>query len=236
MAYKRYSASSVALEDGQVVAAGGVMDANVLSTMEVYGPGLGIWVLSDPMPTPRANFGLEVIPGGRVVATGSWSTLGASNSTGSLCPCEFVWRAEDPMARARGMHGSAVTANGTVLAIGGWDGKAPMASVEMLVEVQQEEPSDDECEPMDLLPIVQAYSDEFPGYSENGLIAKIIVAQAAFDLGQTRLCLNLLDAFYNQVRAASQGPHLSGEGAAALYEGYAEIVACLGGEPLPPLP
>ncbi|MDQ1372348.1 MAG: hypothetical protein QG582_1264, partial [Candidatus Thermoplasmatota archaeon] len=42
-------------------------------------------------------------------------------------------------------------------------------------------------------------------------------------------------AFYRQVRAAYQSGHLGDEGADMLYEGYAEVVECLGGEPLPPV-
>jgi hypothetical protein len=229
----RYNAASVALEDGRVLSAGGVSDDSVLSSAEVYSPEDDTWAAVEGMSTPRASFGLASVPGGRVVATGSWSTLGASNTT--ECLCDSSWRAGDQMARARGMHGTAMTENGTVLAIGGWDGSKALSSVEMFVEVQTEEPDPGLCEPMDLLPLVRAVADELRGYSENGLVAKLFVAQAAYDCGSTDLCLRVLDAFYDQVCAFYTSGHLGDAGAAMLYDGYVDVVDCLGGEPLPPI-
>jgi hypothetical protein len=106
----------------------------------------------------------------------------------------------------------------------------------MLVEVQVEPtPTPDTCEPMDLLPLVKAVADELRGYSENGLIAKLFVAQAAYDIGQMDMCLDVLDAFCRQVDAFHRSGHLSDASAEMLYDGYAEVVTCLGGEPLPPI-
>lgn len=237
MSSKRYSASSVALEGGDVLVAGGVADDTVLSSVEVYSADLDIWVSSEGMGVPRANFGLAVAESGRMVATGSWSTLGATDTSESLCTCDFTWRAGPSMATARGMHGTAVTANGTVLAIGGWDGSRHLSSVEMLVDVEVGPPPGPKmCEPIDLLPLVLSVADEMRGHSENGLIAKLFAAQTAYELGLLGLCLDIMEDFYNQVHGLSHSGHLSDEGISMLYDGYAEVVECLGGEPLPPIP
>ena len=235
MQAKRYSASSVLLESEDVMVAGGVAGDTVLSSVEAYSAAYGIWLPVERMSEPRANFGLAPMANGRIVATGSWSSLGATGSCDSMCPCAGTWRAEDPLGRPRGMHGTANTANGSVLAIGGRNGVGPLSSVEMLVEVRTEPPTPSMCQPIDLLPLVLAVADELRGFSENGLIAKLIVAQAAYELGDLDLSLRLLDAFYRQVRAFHDSGHLGDEGATMLYEGYAEVVECLGGSPLPPL-
>ncbi|MGD9962596.1 MAG: Kelch repeat-containing protein [Thermoplasmata archaeon] len=236
MTSARYNAASVALGDGRVLSAGGVSADTVLSSAEVYSPEEDSWVAVEGMSSQRASFGLAVIPGGMIVATGSWSELGASSAAEGACPCDLAWRGIDPMESARGRHGTAVTSNGTVLAIGGWDGSSALSSVERLVEVQAvPEPEPGMCEPMDLYPLVVAVADELEGFSENGLIAKLFVAQAAYECGRTDLCLNVMDAFHRQVRASYQSGHLGEEGASTLYEGYAGVVECLGGEPLPPV-
>jgi hypothetical protein len=140
------------------------------------------------------------------------------------------------MSEARGMHGSATTPNGTVLVIGGRDASGPMSSVEMLLEITEEpSPPPGPCEPIDLVPLVLSLADYLPGHSENGLLANLFAAQAAYESGSLGTCLNIMDAFYNQLDALLRSGHLSEAAAMLLYEGYSTVVECLGGDPLPPL-
>ncbi len=235
MGDKRYSASSTVLEGGNVLVAGGVSGETVLSSCEVYSADAGIWVTVGPMSAPRSDFGLAVAANGRVLAAGSWSSLGADGSSESMCQCDCAWRGEERMSVARGMQGTAITSNGTVLMVGGWDGSSPLSSVEMATLVQGDGTPHGMCEPMDLLPLVREVADELRGFSENGLVAKLFVAQAAYDCGRTGLCLDVLDAFYRQTCAFHRSGHLGDAGTSLLYDGYAEVVVCIGGEPLLPI-
>jgi hypothetical protein len=49
-----------------------------------------------------------------------------------------------------------------------------------------------------------------------------------------RECLNIMNAFYNQLRAFAQSGHLPHEHAVMIYDGYASVVKCIGGDPQQP--
>jgi len=88
--------------------------------------------------------------------------------------------------------------------------------------------------PIDLVPLVRACK-ELPGNSANGLIAKLQAAQAKYDLKEFAVCINIMNAFYNQVRAFSISGHMTEQHVEALYSGYASVLSYIGGTPLPPI-
>ena len=61
---------------------------------------------------------------------------------------------------------------------------------------------------------------ELPGNSSHGLIAKLIAAQAQYDSQNFSVCLNIMHAFYNQVRAFAHNGHMDRAHATAREEGW----------------
>ncbi len=89
------------------------------------------------------------------------------------------------------------------------------------------------AQPIDLVPFVEA-AIELPGNSAGGLIAKLFAAQEKYDAGNFSVCLNIMHAFYNQVRAFAHNGHMTRAHATAIYEGYVSVLDCIGGSPDPP--
>jgi len=77
---------------------------------------------------------------------------------------------------------------------------------------------------------------ELPGHSEYGFLAKLLVAQKYYDIGDIEECLFMMDVFHQHIEAFLMSGHISDESASLLYDAYAEVVECLGGTPLRPLP
>jgi len=119
-----------------------------------------------------------------------------------------------------------------VFVIGGKSGATVTSSVETFSQTKVKPPQR-LCRPIDLVPLVLA-AEELPGNSAHGLIAKLKAAQAQYDDGDYGTCLNIMHAFYNQVRAFASNGHMERAHANAIYDGYVSVVECLGGTPLPP--
>jgi hypothetical protein len=146
-------------------------------------------------------------------------------------PSNMTWADSQQMIHSRGGHGYAALSNGTVFVISGWSDGKLTTSVEAFAAPPIQKPK--YCRPIDLVPLVQA-ATELPGHSGNGLIAKLRAAQAHYDNASLEVCLNVMNAFYNQVKAFAQSGHLIEEHAVALYDGYASVVTCIGGIPRAP--
>jgi hypothetical protein len=126
-----------------------------------------------------------------------------------------------------------LTPEGSALVFGGYSGASLTPTVEVFADVPPEKPS--YCQPIDLLPLVLGL-DELPGESQLGLIAKLLAAQAKFEAGDLETCINIMDAFYHQVKAFAQNGHMTPDHAAAIYDAYASVLTCIGGTPVPPCP
>ena len=242
MLKKRFSSASVVTSSGHVLVAGGLGDDYELRSAEMYDPDENLWFTVDSMRYTRAHFTLTLLDDGRILAAGSWSGLEDASDTAELfCQCSMAWSTTAPMLSARGGHGAASLPDDHVLLIGGRSGDEITSSAEEYTPPTQ--PPDPQplppppyCEPEDILPFIALVADEMPGHSENGLVAKVLVAQKYFEDDDIEECLHVLDAFYNQVRAFLNNEHVDEEGIGMLYEAYASVVDCLGGEPLPEIP
>lgn len=239
----RYAAASATLDDGRVLVAGGILSGSPLRSSELYDPDTGGWTTSGSMMETRAHFSLSVMTDGRVMAAGSWSSLGTSDTSEVMCPCKLEWTEGPELARDRGAHGSVVLTNGTLMLMGGWSSGSVTASTEMLLlgPVPPEPPGPPDepsgmCEPMDIAPLVMQTAGELPGHSEYGFLAKLLVAQKYYDIGDIEECLFMMDVFHQHIEAFLMSGHISDESASLLYDAYAEVVECLGGTPLRPLP
>jgi len=231
MSAKRYYAASAIIDGGKVLAAGGLLSGSPLKSAELYDPVSNSWTPTGSMSVARASFSLTKIAGGAVMAAGSYSKLGTTMTTEVYYPSNMTWADSQQMIHSRGGHGYAALSNGTVFVISGWSDGKLTTSVEAFAAPPIQKPK--YCRPIDLVPLVQA-ATELPGHSGNGLIAKLRAAQAHYDNASLEVCLNVMNAFYNQVKAFAQSGHLIEEHAVALYDGYASVVTCIGGIPRAP--
>ncbi|MBI2906951.1 MAG: hypothetical protein HYX92_04780 [Chloroflexi bacterium] len=76
-----------------------------------------------------------------------------------------------------------------------------------------------------------ASDPKISGQSYRGLLAKLEAAKAALERGQSRVALNNLDAFLNELNAFERSGHISAANYEALYASYSALVARLGGTP-----
>jgi len=231
MSSKRSRASSSLLADGRVLVAGGLSGDEPLRSSEVFSMSSNNWAPAGDMSIPRASFCLARLPNGWLLASGSLSKLGTTGSCDLFTPASSTWSAGEPMRVPRGAHGCAVDPGGSAYVFGGMTGGVLTPSVEVFAEEASPEPG--YCQPIDLLPLVLA-AEEVPGSSELGMVAKLYAAQAKYDTGDFETCANIMDAFYNQVRAFAENGHMTKEHAVAIYDAYASVVTCIGGTPLPP--
>ena len=239
MSRKRFSAASVVTSSGQVLVAGGIDSGYELRSTELYDPGENSWFLVDSMRYTRAHFTLSLLDDGRILAAGSWSDEEGTTATAELfSTATMTWSTTVSMLRDRGGHGAAALPDGDILLMGGKSGDTVTTSAEQYTPPTElpEPPPPPYCQPKDILPFIDLVAEEMPGHSENGLVAKVLVAQAYYEDGNVEECLHVLDAFYNQVNAFLNNDHVGDEGIEILYNAYASVVECLGGTPLPEIP
>jgi len=232
---KRYSSGTAMLRDGKVIVAGGSADGAPVRSSEEYDPATNSWTSAGDMTTARASFSLTRLGNGAVLAAGSYSSAGTTASSEIFYPSNSTWSPAGSMKVSRGAQGYAVVAVGdATFVIGGKSGNSLTSSVESFSATSIEKPK--YCQPIDLIPLVVAASADLPGQSERGLIAKLYAAQDQYDQGDMRECLNIMNAFYNQLRAFAQSGHLTHAHAVMIYDGYASVVKCIGGDPQHPTP
>jgi hypothetical protein len=233
MSVKRYYAASAMIDDGKVLAAGGLLSGSPLRSAELYDLASNSWTSAGNMSVARSSFSMTKIASGAIMAAGSYSNQRTTKTTEIFNPSNMTWVSSQPMNHSRGGHGYAVFSNGNVFVISGWSDGKLTTTVEAFAAPPIQKPK--YCRPIDLVPLVQA-ATELPGQSGNGLIAKLRAAQAQYDNASLEVCLNVMNAFYNQIRAFAQSGHLLKEHAVALYDGYASVVTCIGGIPRAPTP
>ncbi len=233
MSSKRSRAASATLSDGSVVVAGGLAGESLLRSSEVYDPLTRTWTPSGEMAEMRASFGLVRLLSGDLLASGSYSSKGPSATCEIFSPSDSTWHLAEAMRVPRGAHGCGVDSAGSVYVFGGWSGAALTPTTERFSRTPPVKP--DYCQPIDLLPLVRA-AEELPGQSHLGLEAKLWAAQARYEAGDYETCVNIMNAFYHQVAAFAGNGHMTSERAADIYDAYASVVTCIGGDPLPSFP
>jgi hypothetical protein len=227
---RSYSSSAVA--NGKIIVAGGIADNSLLSSSEMFDPASNSWKAAGSMQVARARFSLTPLPNGDLLAAGSQGPAGTSPSCEVFDPATSTWQDSPQMNVSRGAQGYAVTSDGTTFVIGGKSGGTVTSSVEIFGRKSIKPPTKP-LVPIDLVPLVQV-AKELPGNSGHGLIAKLEAAQAQYDGGDYDTCINIMTAFYNQVRAFASNGHMEHSHAKAIYDGYVLVIDGMGGEPLPP--
>lgn len=117
--FTRAGHSSVLLNDGRVLVAGG-NDANApLATTEVYLPTTHTWQLSGTMTTPRTIFGLIKLNSGAALAIGGWTGTSVTATVDYFDPVTETWSPRTPMSIPRSDFAAALLPDGRVLVVGG---------------------------------------------------------------------------------------------------------------------
>lgn len=232
MLSQRTYSSSARIAD-KVLVAGGMVNNRLVNTSELYDPATNSWSWVGNLSSARARFSLTPLANGDLLAAGSQGASDTKSSCEIFHPELLSWRPGISMNVSRGSHGYAVTSGGATYVIGGKSGTTITSSVEFFARTNVKPPQRP-CMPIDLVPLVLA-ATELPGNSSNGLIAKLEAAQAQYDDRDLDTCINIMNAFYNQVRAFARNGHMTHAHASAIYDGYVSVVECLGGEPLPPI-
>ncbi len=227
------SYSSSAMIGGKVLVAGGMVNNRLVNTSELYDPAANSWSWVGNMSSARARFSLTPLVNGDLLAAGSQGASDTRSSSEIFHPELLSWRPGMSMNVSRGSHGYAVTSGGATYVIGGKSGSTVTPSVEFFARTNVKPPQRP-CMPIDLVPFVEA-ATELSGNSAHGLIAKLEAAQAKYEEHDFGTSINIMNAFYNQVRAFARNGHMDRDHASAIYDGYASVVECLGGEPLPPI-
>ena len=227
MTAPRYHFASAHTSVGILVTGGLISDVPV-NTSEMFSETANSWKAVGNMSAARAKISLQPLPNGDLLTEGSSSSLGMTSSAEIFYPETALWQDAEPMKTARGAYGSASLPNGSVIVVGGKSGAGTTSLVEIYSPVTYE--PDRPLQPIDLVPFVEA-ATELPGNSADGLIAKLVAAQAKYDSGNFSVCLNIMHAFYNQVRAFASNEQMTREHASSIYDGYVSVIEGLGGTP-----
>ncbi len=117
------------LEDGNIVAAGGIdwLTDEVHATAEVYDHASAMWKETGAMATPRFSHRAVRLGDGRVLVTGGHSAYPDQTQVVASAeiydPAKGTWRETAPMHAARRSHTAIVLADGRVLVAGGATGE-----------------------------------------------------------------------------------------------------------------
>ncbi|MGZ3421023.1 MAG: Kelch repeat-containing protein, partial [Polyangiales bacterium] len=125
---RAYAPPAVTLSANAILVAGGMVNvgtgsATSVSTSEVYDSVANTWTAAGAMSTPRYDFGLVALPGGKALAVGgrpSYFTSSTYYSTAEIFdPTSKTWSSTAPMKRARYRFLAVALSSGKVLVSGG---------------------------------------------------------------------------------------------------------------------
>lgn len=123
MAHPRSTHQAVALDDGRVLAMGGVDDLGVMqASAELYNPTTRTWSPAPSMASPRYYFTATKLKDGRVLVAGgcAMAGCGAAAPFGEVFnPATNTWSPTGPNVYARASQAAALLLDGRVMLIGG---------------------------------------------------------------------------------------------------------------------
>ncbi|WP_369174524.1 Kelch repeat-containing protein [Streptomyces sp. R28] len=132
MAQPRLLHSLTKLEDGKVLAVGGMPQTDslpftYLATAELYDPARKTWTSAGKLAIPRALHTATLLPGGKVLVAGGTGdqTPGVRRNLRSAevyDPGSRTWTEVEPMTDARSDHRAVRLTDGRVLLVGGYAG------------------------------------------------------------------------------------------------------------------
>ena len=120
MAQARVSTTAAVLPDGKVLVAGvrsTVEPDSALKTAELYDPATNAWTALPDMAHERSQFGMCMLPSGRVAVMGGYAANGDPRKGGeAFDPAKRAWEPLQEMAEARGCPAAVPVAGGMVAA------------------------------------------------------------------------------------------------------------------------
>jgi hypothetical protein len=130
MKEQRQAHTATLLRDGRVLVVGGFPNAIgpypapgspvLFPSTEVYSSTTNTWATGSSMFTPRWSHTATLLPDGRVVIIGGYSSYGRLESSVEIFdPARNRWYAARPLSRPRANHTATLLADGTILVVGG---------------------------------------------------------------------------------------------------------------------
>jgi hypothetical protein len=125
----RWFHSSVILNDGRILVAGGKNEGAVLNSAELYDPVADTWTPTGSMSIPRCNFTMYKLVSGKVIAAGGLNDFGVTTTETSEIydPVKGSWSAGPSMSDPREGHSGVVFPDGKILFVGGLNANIPTA-------------------------------------------------------------------------------------------------------------
>jgi N-acetylneuraminic acid mutarotase len=139
MVEERLSATAVLLTDGRVLIAGGNDAGTVIKSVELYDPATNTWATGagkpPPMATAREEATATLLPNGKVLVAGGYSTSMApvtvEKSSELYDPATNSWSSAGDMVESRASDTATLLPSGKVLVAGGYAGSFARKSDEL---------------------------------------------------------------------------------------------------------
>src|SRR5262249_4384071 len=123
---QRYSHVAALLSTGEVLVTGGGhfngSTTAIDQTSELYDPTTGVWSLTGSMTTRRFGDSVSLLPNGKVLIIGGFTTVSVTNTAELYDRTTGLWTLTGSMNTARYSHTATVRADGKVLVAGGSEG------------------------------------------------------------------------------------------------------------------
>ena len=125
MRHERIGHTVTRLEDGRVLAVGGLgKKLQPLSSVEIYDPVRDRWASTVPLPDVRFSHSATLLPDGRVLVVGGIVHGAISRSVLIFDPRKPAWRAGPPTLSPHAQQNALALPDGRVLIAGGYGGRA----------------------------------------------------------------------------------------------------------------
>ena len=127
----RYTHSSILLNDGRVLLAGGDGTEAELASVELYDPSADTWTSAGSLESPRSFSGVALLHDGRVLIVGGGTAEAADATSEVYDPVSGSWSSAGSMTVARQSHTTTLLPDGRVLVTGGFGGVRYHATAEI---------------------------------------------------------------------------------------------------------
>jgi N-acetylneuraminic acid mutarotase len=125
MRHERIGHTVTLLEDGRVLAVGGLgAKLQPLRSAEIYDPARNRWAPTAPLPEVRFSQSATLLPDGRVLVVGGIVNGAISRSVLIFDPRRAAWTAGPPTISPHAQQSAVTLPGGRVLIAGGYGGKA----------------------------------------------------------------------------------------------------------------
>jgi N-acetylneuraminic acid mutarotase len=128
LASARRSHTATKLTDGKVLVSGGVGNAAILASSELYDPATGQWTATGALGSARFFHTATLLADGKVLVSGGYDDAAILASSELYDPATGQWTATGSLASARHFHTATLLADGKVLVSGGYGNAGDLVS------------------------------------------------------------------------------------------------------------